>query len=65
MNEIHISEIPRIGVGTIVRKEGKVLLGQRSAVGETGEGKWAFPGGRLEFYEDLIDSAKRETLEET
>ncbi|MDR0860208.1 MAG: NUDIX domain-containing protein [Candidatus Peribacteria bacterium] len=65
MNEISFPNYPRIGVGTIIRKEGKVLLGQRSAVGETGEGKWAFPGGRLEFYEDLIDCAKRETLEET
>lgn len=29
------------------------------------KGKWAFPGGHLEYGEEIIDCAERETLEET
>ena len=52
---------PKVGVGVIVIKENKVLLGKRKG---TGSGTWCFPGGHLEFKEDIIDCAKRETLEE-
>jgi len=54
---------PKVGVGVIVVKDGKVLLGKRK--GAHGEGTWAFPGGHLEFFETLEDCAKREVLEET
>lgn len=54
---------PRVGVGVIILKDGKVLLGQRKNA--HGAGTWAFPGGRLEFGESLEMCAMREVLEET
>ncbi len=54
---------PKVGVGVIVIKDNKVLLGKRK--GAHGEGSWAFPGGHLEFNESLEDCAKREVAEET
>ena len=43
---------PKVGVGVIVRKGDKFLLGKRQ--GAHGEGTWAFAGGHLEFGE-IID----------
>jgi 8-oxo-dGTP diphosphatase len=54
---------PKIGVGVIVIKDSKVLLGKRKNV--HGEGSWSFPGGHLEFNEEIEDCAIREVLEET
>lgn len=54
---------PKVGVGVIIVKDGKVLLGKRR--GSHGAGGWSFPGGHLEFKESVEDCAKRETLEET
>jgi len=54
---------PRVGVGVIVLRDGRVLLGQRA--GSHGAGTWALPGGHLEFGEDVADCARREVLEET
>ena len=62
---------PKVGVGVIVLKRGRVLLGKRhddpdKADSELhGEGTWTMPGGKLHFGEKLIDTAKREVLEET
>ena len=62
---------PRIGVGVMLLKEGKVLLGKRNEDPEKadselhGEGTWTMPGGKVEFGETLIDACKREVLEET
>lgn len=53
----------RVGIGVIVRKSGKVLVGKRK--GEHGGRKWAFPGGHLEFGESFEECAIREVLEET
>ncbi len=58
-----MKELPKIGIGVIVIKGNKVLLGRR--LNAHGEGTWSFPGGHLEFNEQLEDCAKRETLEET
>jgi 8-oxo-dGTP diphosphatase len=51
-----------IGVGVIVRHEGRVLLGRRLA--PPGANTWQFPGGKLEFGETVEACAARETLEE-
>lgn len=58
-----MGERPGVGVAVIVLKEDKVLLGKRK--GAHGDGTWAFPGGHLEFYEELSDCALRELREET
>ncbi len=54
---------PKVGVGVIVVKDGKALLGKRKNA--HGEGSWSFPGGHLEFNESWEDCASRETMEET
>lgn len=62
---------PRVGVGVMILKEGKVLLGKRhedpqKADSELhGEGTWTMPGGKVEFQEKLIDTIAREAFEET
>lgn len=53
---------PKIGIGVCIIKDNKVLLGKRK--GSHGEGSWSFPGGHLEFNEDIEACAKREALEE-
>jgi 8-oxo-dGTP diphosphatase len=56
---------PRIGVGVgiLVLRDGKLLLGRRR--GSHGAGTWSAPGGRLEYGESIEDCARRELLEET
>lgn len=58
-----MNELPKIGVGVIVvNKERKVLLGKRR--NGLDSGTWAFPGGRLEAGETVLECARRETMEE-
>ena len=52
-----------VGVGVLVLREGKVLLGRRR--GSHGTGTWSAPGGRLEFGESIEECARRELREET
>ena len=54
---------PKIGVGVIIRKNNKILLGKRK--NSHGDGTWSFPGGHLEFGETPEECAKREVFEET
>lgn len=54
---------PQIGVGVIVIKEGKILLGKRK--GAHGSDSYAPPGGKLEFKETVEACAARELAEET
>ena len=62
---------PGVGVGVMILKDNKVLLGQRSfdpvkASSELhGEGTWTMPGGKLDFHEGLKEAAIREVFEET
>ncbi len=54
---------PRVGVGVMIFKDKKILLGKRKNA--HGAGEYALTGGHLEFGESFEDCARRETLEET
>lgn len=54
---------PKVGIAIIVIKDRTILLGKR--LGTHGSGKWAAPGGHLEFFETPESCACRELLEET
>jgi 8-oxo-dGTP diphosphatase len=54
---------PKVGIGVLVFKDGKILLGKRK--GAHGEGEYAGPGGHLEFGETFEECATREVKEET
>lgn len=54
---------PKVGVGVMIIKDGKTLLGRR--LGSHGAGEYAFPGGHLEYMESFEDCARREVREET
>jgi len=60
MNDIN--NTPTVGVGVMILKNNKVLLGKRK--GSHGEGEYAFPGGHLEYMEPFEKCAERETKEE-
>ncbi len=53
---------PRVGVGVMILKEGKVLMTKRK--GSHGDGEYSFPGGHLEYMESFEECAIRETKEE-
>lgn len=57
------SSKPRIGVGVVVVKQGKLLLGKRKNA--HGSSTWAPSGGHLEFGETIEQCAIRELAEET
>ena len=52
-------EVPRVGVGCIVARDGRLLLVRSH------RGLWSTPGGHLDFGESPAECAARETLEET
>lgn len=54
---------PRVGVGVIILRDLKVLLGLRG--GAHGHGTWGLPGGHLEHGETIEACARREVAEET
>lgn len=53
---------PKVGIGILIFKDNKILLGKRR--GSHGDGEYAFPGGHLEYMESFEDCAKREIAEE-
>lgn len=52
----------KVGVGVLIFKNGKILLGKRK--GRHGDGEYSFTGGHLEYMQSFEDCAKQETLEE-
>lgn len=54
---------PKVGVGVMILKDGKVLLGKRK--GSHGAGEFGWPGGHMEYMESFAGCAKREVMEET
>ncbi len=60
--ELQTESHPRVGVGVMILKEGKVLLSCRKT--SHGGGSYAFPGGHLEHLESFEECALREIAEE-
>src|SRR3989339_1022927 len=56
-------EIIKVGLGVIIMKDNRGLLGRRK--GSHGEGEYAWPGGHLEYMESIEECARREVREET
>jgi len=63
MSNREYPDSPKVGVGAVVIKEGRVLLIKRGI--PPSQGLWAIPGGSLELGETLQRGAERELLEET
>ncbi len=67
----NLNKKPGVGVGVMILRNNKVLLGKRHSDPQKadselhGEGSWTMPGGKLHFQEELKDAAYREVLEET
>ena len=53
---------PKVGVGVMVWKDGKILLGKR--LRGVGAHEYSFPGGKLKYGESIHACAARETKEE-
>lgn len=65
-----MDKIIKTGVGVMLLKNNKVLLGHRlPTIKDTGgiyePDSWTFPGGKQEYEETVIETAIRETKEET
>ncbi len=56
-------ERPKVGLGIIVVRNGKVLIGKR--IGSHGSETWQLAGGHLEKFETWQECAAREVMEET
>ncbi len=54
---------PRVGVGAVVLRDGRILLVRRGAA--PARGLWSIPGGGLRLGETLQQGAEREIREET
>ena len=60
----------KTGVGVMLIKDNKILLGHRTTTAKDTGGiyepdSWTFPGGKQEYEETVIETAIRETKEET
>lgn len=54
---------PRVAVGALVLRDGRLLVVQRGKA--PAEGVWALPGGSVELGETMAEAVEREVLEET
>ena len=59
---VYAQKYPRVGIGALVMKDGKMLMGKRKS--SHGEGEYASPGGHLEYMESFTDGVRREIREE-
>jgi len=59
---VHFDD-PKVAVGVVAARDGHILLTRRNH--EPGLGKWSFPAGFVDAFEDVRAAAVRETLEET
>ncbi len=57
-----MSEQTKVGLGLLVIKDGRVLLGKRR--GSHGAGEYAAPGGHVDYMESFEQTAMRELMEE-
>ena len=53
---------PKVGIGVLIQKNGKFLLGKR--VSQHAPGVFSPPGGHLEYNETITEAGIRETREE-
>ena len=65
-----MEHIIQVGIGVLIVRENRVLLGHRVRKGkDTGgiyePGTWCLPGGKQEYHETILEGAKREVREET
>ena len=60
MKQIKQRHAIRVGTGMMLIRHGCVLLGHR-----LDDGTWSMPGGKLDYGEDVLACALRETHEET
>jgi len=56
-------DVTRVGVGVLVTRGDRYLLGKR--IGAHESGVYAAPGGHLEYGESFAECARREVFEET
>ena len=54
---------PKVGVGVMIARDGKILLGRRR--NSHGDGSWSWCGGHLEYGETFEQCAIREVAEES
>jgi len=66
-----MANYPRVGIGVMVVRDHKVLLGLRNDDAQKadselhGEGTWTMPGGKVDWHQTIEESARRELEEET
>ncbi|MHA1239060.1 MAG: NUDIX hydrolase [Candidatus Odinarchaeia archaeon] len=56
-------DVPRVAVGAVIIRNGKVLLVKRRT--QPKKGAWSIPGGLVKLGETVEEALKREILEET
>ncbi|MEA3249545.1 MAG: NUDIX domain-containing protein [Patescibacteria group bacterium] len=54
--------MPKVGVGCLVIKDGKILMHKR--LNAHGAGHWGGTGGHLEYMESIEECIRRESMEE-
>ena len=59
-----MSKLLGVAGKAIIRKDGQILLIQRSLKSTFDPGLWELPGGKIDYGENLIEAIKREVKEE-